>query len=379
MVMGLGGGGGKVVQKLCEFPEAAGMQVCVFDTDRGDLERLTALPEECKVLCHEQWLQGHGTGGDALKGQRALASENGKLQQLMSNARLLIVVGGLGGGTATGGAGVISRLAHSHNLPAVSIFELPFAFEGHGRRKASEDGMRELMALSDTVLGIPNDLLFSVLPPETTYADAFRLADVELARTVIGIIDALTPGNLLSADLGDLISMLKNRKSYAAIGVGCGYEANCMESCTQALASLVDSPFLGGAQKLKEADAVLLSVTGGAELTYSELKRTLDHAGTLPGVNARVIVGANIRSSLNTQVRITAIAVKYDESDAVVRPTAAPKRTRKRDSRRPAQPTLPLTMANSGIFEGKTGTIVDGVNLDVPTFVRQQITVDSGE
>ncbi|MBE6367157.1 MAG: hypothetical protein E7052_04520 [Lentisphaerae bacterium] len=380
LILGLGGGGGKVVEKICQLPEAAGIQLCVFDTDRGALERLTGLPEECKVLCNEQWLLGHGTGGDPLKGQRALASESGKLQQFMSNAKLLIIVGGLGGGTATGGAGVISRLAHSHNLAAVSLFELPFAFEGHGRRKTAEDGMRELLALSDTILGIPNDLLFSVLPAETTFADAFQLADTELARTVLGIVDVLMPGNLLSGDMGDLITMLKNRKSYAAIGVGSGNEAVALDSCVQALSGVLDSPFLGGAQKLKEADAVLLSVTGGSELTYAELKRTLEQAGTLTGLTSQVIVGANIRSTLTTQVRITAIAVKYDEADAVVRPEQkAAKVSRRKIKRQPDQPTLPLTIASSGIFEGKTGTIVDGVNLDLPTFVRKQIAIDSGE
>lgn len=386
VILGLGGAGGRVIQQLSLLPEASGLKLCAFDTDRRALEMLTALPEESRVLCDEQWLLGQGTGGDVMKGQRAMSRESAKLQSLMRGASLLLVLGGLGGGTATGGAGVIARLARTNNLTAVCLFELPFAFEGHGRIKCAEDGLRELLALSDTVLGIPNDLLFSVLPAETAFAEAFRMADMELARAALGVIDILLPGNLLSSDMGDLASVLKNRKSDAAIGVGCGCGENVGESCNQALRNLLDSPFLGGAAKLKEADAVLLNLTGGEELTLSEVKRTLEYAGTLPGVSARVIAGANIRPGLGKKVCLTAVAVKYDEQEAAQQQLAADSRPgRRRKSRtrqdgiQPIQQMLPLTIASCGIFEGRTSTVIDGVNLDIPTFVRRQITIDTGE
>lgn len=384
MVLGLGGAGGRVVQTLHSLPAAAGLKLCVFDTDRRALEMLDQLPPESKVLCDEQWLLGQGTGGDVMKGQRAMTREGNRLQSLMQNVGLLIVVGGLGGGTATGGAGVVARLARANSLTAVEVFELPFAFEGHGRNKTAEDGLRELLALSDTVLGIPNDLLFSVLPAETAFADAFRMADLELARTILGVIDVLLPGNLLAADMGDLVTLLKNRKSYAAVGVGTAAENAVAESCTQALARLLDSPFLGGAGKLREADAVILNLTGGEELTISEVKRTLEHAGTLPGGNARVMIGANVRQGLGKEVHMTAIAIKYDEREPATRQAASGKTSRRRSRQTgadalPVQQTLPLTIASCGIFEGRTPTIIDGVNFDIPSFVRRQVHIDSGE
>ena len=267
------------------------------------------------------------------------------------------------------------------------MLELPFAFEGHGRCKAAEDGLRELLALADTVLGIPNDLLFSVLPAETSFADAFQMADRELARTVLGLVDLLQEGNLLATDMGDLTAILKNRKSYAAIGVGFGDGAEVAESCNMALSSLQDSPFLGGVAKLKEADAVIINLTGGEALSLSEVKRTLENAGTLPGMNARVLLGANVRQNLGKQVHLTAIAIKYDEREVAARqlaentkPAARRRgRTAKNSNAQPVQQSLPLTITSSGIFEGKTGTIIDGVNLDIPAFVRQQLTVDTGE
>lgn len=384
MILGLGGAGGRVVQTLSGMKEAAGLMFSVFDTDRAALDKLTLLPDSCKVLCDEQWLSGQGTGGDVMKGQRALSRENGKLQTLIREAALLITVGGLGGGTATGGAGVICRLARHLSVPCVSLFELPFAFEGHGRVKCAEDGLRELLTLTDAVMGIPNDLLFSVLPAETGFAEAFDLADQELARTVLGLVDILLPGNLLSADLGDLSAILKNRKNYAAVGVGIGRGDTAAESCTLALSALVDSPFLGGAAKLKEADAVIINLTGGETLTLAEVKRTLENAGTLPGLHARVLMGANVREGMNNEVHLTAVAVKYDDREAAAAQLAeSSKPVRRRRSAKskeqPVQQSLPLTIASSGIFEGMNGTIVDGVNLDIPAFSRNQIPVDTGE
>lgn len=387
LVLGLGGAGGRVVQTLSTLPEAAGLMLAVFDTDRNALERLTSLPEECRILCDCQWLLGQGAGGDPIKGQRALSRESARLQVVINQADLLIITGGLGGGTATGGSGVVARLAKSLSKPAVLLMEMPFAFEGYGRSKSAEDGLRELLALSDTVLGIPNDLLFSVLPAETPFADAFRMADVELSRTILGLIDVLLPGNLLSANIGDLAHILRTRKSYAAIGVGAGAGGSATESCNQALNALADSPFLGGAAKLKDADAVVLNLTGGEELSLTDVKRTLEHANSMVGMAAQVIIGANIRPGMGSKVNLTAIAVKYDERESAAsqisenaKPASRKRKTAaKSRAQQPVQQTLPLTIASCGIFEGKTGTVIDGVNFDIPSFVRRQVPIDTGE
>lgn len=384
-VLGLGGAGGRIVESIYKLPESAGLRLGVFDTDRRALEQLASFPDNFKVLCGEQWLQGQGAGGDVMKGQRAISHDVGKLQDFMQGVSLLVTVGGLGGGTATGSAGFISRTARANNLSTLSIFELPFSFEGYGRSKTAENAMRELIEQPGTVIGIPNDLLFSVLPAETAFAEAFRMADAEFARAVLGVIDAISPGNLLSTDIGDLVSVLKSRKNYAAVGVGVGKAETTAESCIQALNSLMDSPFLGGAAKLKDADVVILNLTGSEELTIGDVRRTLEVAGTLPGTEARVLAGANMRKGLDKAVHLTAIAIKYDEREtaaAEVKPRAgkASRRTRKTaENNQPVQQMLPLTIASCGIFEGKTPTVIDGVNMDIPAFVRRQVAVDTGE
>lgn len=387
LVLGVGGAGVRIVSALNLLPEARPLAIYAFDTDKLALERATELEPSHRMLGDEQWLSGLGAGGDVMKGQRALSRESARLRELLTEVRLLVVAGGLGGGTATGGAGVIARLAHTLGVPVVFVLELPFAFEGHVRCKTADDGLRELLALADAVLGLPNDLLFSVLPAETAFAEAFRMADGELARVITGVIDILMPGNLLAADLGDLSAILKNRKSYAAVGVGVGISETPGEACRAALAGLADSPFLGGAAKLKEADAVLLNLTGGPELTLSEVRRALETVGTLPGANARVLVGANVREDCKNQVRLTAVAIKFDERDAVEKQlieAARPVRRRRTRSAAsgeelPIQPSLPLTISTSGIFEGSTETVIDGVNFDIPTFHRKQIVIDTGE
>lgn len=386
LVLGLGGAGGRIVQTLSTLPEAAGLMLSVFDTDRTALDRLTGLPEECKTLCAEQWLFGQGAGGDPIKGQRAFSRDSSKLQATITQADLLIVVGGLGGGTATGGAGVIARLAKSLSKTVLLTMSMPFAFEGYGSSKCAEDGLRELLGLSDTVLSIPNDLLFSVLPAETSFAEAFRMADMEFARTLTGLIDLLQPGNLLSTDIGDMATLLRARKSFAAIGVGYGSEATAFDSCNQALNTLADSPFLGGAAKLKEADAVIINLTGGENLSLADVKRTLEHANTMTGITAKTIVGANIRQGAGNKVTLTAIAVKYDEQEAAAiqisenaKPGGRKRKTNSKNTTTPVQQMLPLAIASCGIFEGQTGTVIDGVNFDIPSFVRNQIPIDTGE
>ena len=142
-VLGLGGAGGRIVESIYKLPESSGLRLGVFDTDRRALEQLTALPDACKYLCGEQWLQGMGAGGDVMKGQRAISHDSSNLQTFMQGAGLLVVVGGLGGGTATGCAGFISRMARSNNLAALSIFEMPFSFEGHGRCQTAENALRQ--------------------------------------------------------------------------------------------------------------------------------------------------------------------------------------------------------------------------------------------
>ena len=387
LVLGLGGAGGRVAGALRALPEAARFTVAAFDTDKAALERAAAIDDALKLLGNEQWLNGMGTGGDVVKGQRALSRESARVRELLEGARLAIITGGLGGGTATGGAAVVARLAHSLGIPAVFVMELPFMFEGAGRVKTADDGIRELLEQADAVIALPNDLLFSVLAAETPFAEAFHMADVELARVISGVADLLLPGNLLAADFGDLCHVLKNRKSYAAVGVGVGRGEVPGEACREALAGLCDSPFLGGAAKLKEADAVLLNLTGGPELTISEVRRTLEAAGSLPGLSARVLVGANVRGDCRGQVRLTALAVKFDDRETVARQVAAvsakPVRRRKVHAavsgEGAIQPPLPLPIPTSGIFEGATETVIDGVNFDLPTFHRKQIVIDTGE
>jgi len=384
LILGIGGAGVRIAGAVRALPTAAALTVAAFDTDSEALKHAETLAADARILGNEQWLNGHGTGGDVVKGQRAAAQESERLKELLGGARLAIVAGALGGGTATGGAGVIARVARSLNVPAVFVLEMPFAFEGNARRKTAEDGLRELLGQADAVITLPNDLLFSVLPPETPFAEAFRMADVELAGVIAGVVDILLPGNLLSADFGDLSAVLKNRKSYAAVGVGRGFAEQPGEACRQALASLCDSPFLGGAAKLREADAVLLNLTGGPELSLAEVRRTLESAGAMAGLTARLLAGANVREDFRNQVRLTALAVKFDERDAVdkrVADAAKPARRRRAaaSSEGAIQPVLPLAIATSGIFESTAGTVIDGVNFDVPTYHRKQIAIDTGE
>ena len=184
-------------------------------------------------------------------------------------------------------------IAKKLNIPSIFIVTMPFSLEGHSKRRTAENGIKELLPVADVLLYLPNDLLFTSLPGDTAVDQAFAMADNELARTIIGVSEIISHSNLLAANLADLKEALNKQKSFASIGVGIANSADGLNRNHIALQRMLDSPLLGGIEKIREADTVIVSLTGGKDLKIDETKKTLEAFEKFISSDCNLIVGAN--------------------------------------------------------------------------------------
>ncbi|MDD5598933.1 MAG: hypothetical protein PHV82_13380 [Victivallaceae bacterium] len=388
-VIGLGGAGVKIIGRLAALPHAAHLKLLAVDTDSGVLER-SPLESGRKFLADEKWRQGKGCGGNVLEGQRSISRERGNIEDLVSGSSLLLIACGLGGGTATGGVAAFAGIAKKLNIPSIFIATMPFSLEGRSKRRIAENGVKELLPVADVLLYLPNDLLFTRLSGDTPVEKAFEMADMEVARTIIGVSEIISHNNLLPASLADIKEALKKQKSSAGIGVGTADSSDGLNRNHIALQRMLDSPLLGGIEKLQDADTVIVSLTGGKDLKIDETKKTLEAFGKFVHPECNLIVGANTAENYGEQVQITAIAIKFDTQPLPAENTGtngfnAPET--KKNEEKPKldlfgaeleQAELPLQNISRGIFLNTTPVIHQGEDLDVPTFQRKGIIIDKG-
>jgi len=386
VVVGLGGAGVKTLHRLASMPEASWLELLAVDTDR---EALEACASPGRLLAASEWRSGVGCGGDVIKGERSISKERAAIGQIVEGARLMVVTGGLGGGAATGGVRILASIAKNASIPAIFLLGSPFSFESHGRRKAAEDCVEELLPIVDILLCLPNDLLFSTLSPDVPVEEAFDKSCSELAASVFGICEILRCKNLLSADFATLMAALHERRSSCGVGVGRASSDDGLNRCHLAIERMLASPFLGGVSKLESSDAVILSITGGPDLEIGEAKKALETVSSLVGSNAELIVGANTDPNLAGQVQMTILTIKYDrlpEKPQVAKEVAlhwgsgAPglRQTQTVTNEKLEQGFLELQSYNKGIFSNAAPTKYKDEDLDIPTFQRRNVAIDKG-
>ena len=388
-ILAVGGAGCRIMRLLREQPGAEKLHLIALDTDRTALDE-TGLPPENLLLAGELWRGGRGCGGDELDGQRAVAHERARLENFLRDSKFLVVVCGLGGGTASGGAPVVLSVAAKLKLPNFFIVTLPFMLEGYRRRNLAERVLSEsLFEISDAVVSLPDDLLFSTLTGDTPLAKAFELADRECAGTVLALSAILSAGNLLNADLASFTTLLKRRKCQCSIGVGALHTA---EECSAAdapeklVSGVLASPLLGGPQVLKSADAVVVSMLGGSDLSLGEVRNTLELIGRYIPERAQQLTAASARPDWQNSRQLCVLAVKYDEETPI--PGTAPEARRQAPRREAArekavpekteQLTLQFETVSKGIMERTTPVMWNNEDLDEPTFKRRNAVVDDG-
>lgn len=394
MILGLGGEGAAIAAQLALLPGIGEYTLALIDTDSSTVERS---PAGVKLNAAADWgvsNGGMGCGGNVIRGERALAKERNAVGAMLKDASFLTVAGGLGGGTATGGIRTIQSVARSLHLPSVFLLTLPFSFESYSRRRNAAECVRELLPVADVLLTIPNDLLFSCLPPDTPAARAFERSALEMAYAVFGVAELMRCRNLLGADYASFMAPVKGMKCNCSIGVGAADASDGLDRCAIALERMLSSPFLGGLDQVKKSSAVYLILSGGNDLQIAEMKRLLEQASSILPADVELFSGAAVSESMDGRIQLTAIAVNYE---------SPPERTSSLHSRRAQIPdgyglfpsALPennsvhtgilmqeefaLTSFSRGIFDNLPPTRYQDEDLDVPTFQRRNISIDRGK
>lgn len=394
MVIGIGGSGAKTVTALSALPEARWIQTAVIDTDKDSLDECVSR----NILRAEaDWTlrNGIGCGGDIIKGERAIARERSKINALLEGVSMLIVTGGLGGGTATGGMRTIASVARNASIPTVFMPTTPFAFEAYSRRKNAEDCISELLPIADVLITLPNDLLFSKLPSTAPVEEAFSLACGEMAHTILGVAEILRCRNLFGTDYASFMTVLRGRRSSCGTGVGTAGSDDGLDRCHIALGRMLESPFLGGVTRLESSDAVILTLTGGTDLQTGEMSRALETASAMIPKGANLIVGVNTNPAFNGRVQMSAIAIRYDQTIDTMMPAHTPSETlwsvtqpppqKQRQSPQtsgekasPKQLEFNLPSYSKGIFANLAPVKYRDEDLDIPTFQRRGVVIDKG-
>lgn len=382
-VMALGGAGCRVLGELNTAELAGRFDFLAVDSDIDSL-RLSGLPEEKWVQAGKSLRSGRGCGGDIIAGQQALAHERKVLQQLLADTKVLILVAALGGGVATGGMAVVLGVAAKLHITTAVLTALPFSWEGYRRRHLADESIKnDILPMADAVIALPNDLLFSTLKAETAFADAFRFSDQELARTLLALAAIMGGANLFNADFASFTGMLKRR--HALCSLGTAVIENCENAAEKLMENMLTSPLLGGPESLDTADAVAFSLLGGPDLSLGGARSVLELCSRQINHDQEklVLMGAATTEQFDGKLQLTALAVRYLDSPAPAAETSGKGSFRRNPrsqfvSEEETQMDLPnLVVEEKGIMENTMPVIVDGEDLDIPTFRRRGIVIDS--
>jgi cell division protein FtsZ len=376
-ILGLGGGGCRIVSALSAAGLPSATRIALADTDLSALNQFTGMST---LFLGEKWTGQDGCGGDTALGEKAIGASSEALQSFIGNAHLLIVVSALGGGTGSGGINVVARLAREAKIPTFVLVTLPFSFEGNYRRREAERSLDSLRKISDAVILVSNDLLFGTLPADTSAAAAFRLADKLLAEGIAGLAQLNSPNGLIPADFTSLRTVLRQRHAASTLGVGHGRGELRWQ---QALETFCQSPLLGGEKILSSADVAVVTIVGGEDLKIDEIKACLEAIQKKLRPEVRLIVGAYTQPGLD-EFRLSGLICRYqDQVAGGLKPANLPSPDRNAPKGTPiakqateVQGELPLMEQPKGMFAGTTPTTRDGQNLDVPPFLRKGISLN---
>ena len=306
-VIGVGGGGGNAITSMIDSGTINGVEFIAINTDA---QVLLASRAPTKLQIGEKLTKGLGVGGNPEIGAQAAEESMEKIKELLLDSDMVFVTAGMGGGTGTGAAPVIARLAKETGALTVAIVTKPFAFEGTRRAVAAEDGIEKLKEATDTLIVIPNQRLMDVIDRKMTLLEAFKVVDSVLGQAVGGIADIITTPGLVNVDFADVKTIMKSAGT-ALLGIGTGVGENRAQMAARAA---VSSPLLD--ISIEGARGVLFNIAGGNDLTMFEVDEAARIISGAADPDANVIFGAVIKEDLSDQVRITVIATGFDETRA---------------------------------------------------------------
>ncbi len=301
-VVGVGGAGLNAVDRMID----AGISQVEFVAVNTDIQQLQGSDAAVKIHIGRELTEGLGSGSEPDLGRRAAEESYDQIKRALRGSDMVFVTAGEGGGTGSGAAPVVARIARECGALTVGIVTLPFKFEGTQRRKVAEDGVEALRRSCDTVIVIPNERLLEVLDRSTSMLDAFRIADDVLRQGVQGICDLITLPGLINLDFADVRTVMKEAGS-ALMGIGFATGENrAKEAAERALRSpLIDTELVG-------AKGILLSIAGGDDLSLFEVNEAAEVVRTAATDDTNIIFGATIDERLAGQVWVTVVATGLD-------------------------------------------------------------------
>src|SRR5881628_3470588 len=300
-VVGVGGGGTNAVNRMVD----AGLAGVEFIAINTDAQALLMCDADVKMPIGSTETRGLGAGADPAVGKAAAEESRDELKEALKGADMVFVNAGEGGGTGTGGAPIVARLAQELGAITVGVVTRPFSFEGRRRAEVASIGVDELRDHVDTLIVIENDRLLQVVEKRTSIMDAFKMADDVLRQGVQGITDLITIPGLVNLDFADVRTIMSEAGS-ALMGIGI---ASGESRATVAARQAVSSPLLESS--IEGATGILLNVTGGPNIGLFEVNEAAEVVTSAADQNANVIFGAVIDDALADEVRVTVIATGF--------------------------------------------------------------------
>jgi cell division protein FtsZ len=301
-VVGIGGGGVNAVNRMIDV----GLKGVEFIAINTDAQALLMSDADVKLDIGRELTRGLGAGADPEVGAQAAHDHSDEIEEVLKGADMVFVTAGEGGGTGTGGAPVVAKIARGLGALTVGVVTRPFSFEGRRRAQQAETGIEGLRSEVDTLIVIPNDRLLSISDRNVSALDAFRSADQVLLSGVQGITDLITTAGLINLDFADVKSVMSGAGS-ALMGIG---SARGDDRAVEAARMAVSSPLLEAS--IEGARGVLLSVSGGSDLGLFEINEAARLVSESAHPDANIIFGAVIDDALGDEVRVTVIAAGFD-------------------------------------------------------------------
>ena len=304
-VIGVGGAGGNAVNRMIE-EGVGGVEFIVANTD---VQALNLMNAETKIQLGPKLTRGLGAGSMPEIGKKSAEESEEAIAEALEGADMVFITAGMGGGTGTGAAGIVSKVAKEQGALTIGVITRPFSFEGPKKARYAEEGIELMKEHVDTLVTISNNRLLEIVDKKTPILEAFREADNVLRQGVQGISDMITNPGFVNLDFADVKTVMENQGS-ALMGIGSAGGENRTAEATQ---KAISSPLLE--VSIEGADNVLLNIAGGADLTLFEAQDAADIISAASTSDVNIIFGTSINENLNDEVVVTVIATGINEKD----------------------------------------------------------------
>ncbi len=370
-VLGIGGSGTNAVNRMTELG-IKGVEFIAINTDAQALHNNNA---DRKVHIGKSITKGLGSGMNPELGRQAAEESQEEIEEVISNADMVFITSGLGGGTGTGAAPIVAELAKNRGILTIAVVTKPFTFEGSKRKEVAEVGYDNLKDKVDAIISIHNDRILQIIDKKTSLVDAFSTVDEVLRQGISGISDLITTHGLVNADFADVRSIMQDAGT-ALMGIG---KASGENRAAEAAKAAVNSPLLE--LTIDGAKGVLFNITGGKDLGMFEIDEAAKVITKSIDPDAKVKFGAVIDDEMGEEVRITVIATGFDETNRRPTPVVLPSV----DDARPepkSQPEYnpPKIEPRKPLFTPQAAEPVQSVpedededELDIPAFIRKKM------